>query len=228
MKNINKWGGASAFYMALSYVINMLLFLVVLDYPSITDAAQKINLIVNQQNVLFLSNLVGYILFGVTLVVFLLALEFRMKIKASWVLKAGLIFGFIWAGSLIADGMIANAGMTTALTLNEQDPQQAALYWSAVETVANGLGNANGEILGGLMTLLISLAAWRSGQLSKAVNIIGVVVGLAGLISLVPALNSLTSLFGIGQIVWFVWVGIMLLRSPKSNEQEYSNESHSM
>ena len=220
MKNINKWGGASALYMALSYIVNMVLFLVVLNYPSITDAAQKVNLIKDQQNVLFLTNLFGYILFGVGLVVFIVALENRLKAKASLAVKVAAILGFIWASSLIADGMIANAGMSTTVSLLSQDPQQAALYWSAVESVANGLGNANGEILGGLMTLLFSLAALRSGQFNKAVNLIGIVVGAFGLVSLVPFLNSFTSLFGIGQIAWFVWVGILLLGQDRISDKE--------
>ena len=39
-----------------------------------------------------------------------------------------------------------------AVALYAQDPAQAALTWQGIEAVANGLGNANGEILGGLLT----------------------------------------------------------------------------
>jgi len=40
-----------------------------------------------------------------------------------------------------------------------------------------------------------------------------VFVGAVGIITIILALNDLTGVFGLGQIVWFVWLGIALLRS---------------
>jgi len=89
--------------------------------------------------------------------------------------------------------------------------------WQGIETVANGLGNANGEILGGVWVLLLSLAALRTGELSRSLNIIGLGVGAVGIISLIPGLtNSLIGVFGLGQILWLIWLGIVLLRSRQS------------
>ena len=82
--------------------------------------------------------------------------------------------------------------------------------------MANGIGNGNGEILGGLWTLLISWSALRAGGLPKGLNFLGLLVGVVGIISLVPALTDLTGLFGISQLVWYVWLGIFLLRSNAS------------
>jgi hypothetical protein len=98
------------------------------------------------------------------------------------------------------------------VSIHTTDPSQAALTWQAIEPVINGLGNANGEILGGLMTLLISLAALRSGGLPKGVNILGLVVGTVGILTIIPALNAMVAVFGISQIIWFIWMGIVLLR----------------
>ena len=83
----------------------------------------------------------------------------------------------------------------------------------AIEAMANGLGNANGEILGGMWTLLVSLAALRSAGLPKVLNFLGLLVGAIGILTILPALNDLTGLFGMGQIIWFVWLGIVLLRT---------------
>ena len=47
MKALQKFGGFAALYMAFAYLIGMVIFLVVLDYPSITDPAQKVALIVD-------------------------------------------------------------------------------------------------------------------------------------------------------------------------------------
>ena len=66
--------------------------------------------------------------------------------------------------------------------------------------------------------LLVSWAALRGGGLPKALNILGLVVGVAGLLTLVPGLEMLALVFGLGQIVWFVWVGIVMLRSSSVAE----------
>lgn len=214
MKTLRRFGGFAAFYLAVSYLIGMVLFLVVLDTPSITDPAQKVALVVEKQMVIFSTNLLMYVFFGVFLVVLSLALYDRLKAGAPAIMQVATVMGIIWAGSLIASGMVANAGITPAVALFATDPAQAALAWQGVETVANGLGNANGEIMGGLWVLLVSLAGLRAGGLPKALNILGLIVGAVGIISLVPGLTDLLiGVFGLSQIIWFVWLGIVLLRS---------------
>ena len=214
MKNLQKFGGFSALYLAVAYLIGMVLFLVVLDYPSITDPAQKLALLIDKQMVIFSTNLLMYVFFGVFLIVLLLALYDRLKSGAPAIMQVATVIGIIWAGSLIASGMVSNAGIAPVVALYAKDPVQAALSWQGIESVASGLGNGNGEILGGLMTLLISLAALRTGGLPKALNIIGLFVGAAGIISIIPGLTDLlTGVFGASQIIWFIWLGIVLLRS---------------
>jgi hypothetical protein len=39
-----------------------------------------------------------------------------------------------------------------------------------------------------------------------------VVIGAAGILTFVPALDVLAALFGLGFIVWFAWVEIVMLR----------------
>jgi Domain of unknown function (DUF4386) len=213
MKTLQKFGGIAALYMAIAHLIGIVIFLVVLDYLSITDPAQKVALNVEKQTVNFSTNLLMYVFFGIFLIVLSLALYNRLKSDAPAVMQVATAIGIIWAGSLIASGMVANAGLAMIIPLYAKDPAQAALTWQGIEAVANGLGNANGEILGGLWTLLVSLAALRAGNLPKGLNIIGLLVGTVGIITIIPALNALTGVFGLGQIIWFIWLGIMLLRN---------------
>ena len=216
MKTLQKSGGLAALYLAAAYLVGIVLFLVVLDYPSITEPAQKVALLVEMQMVTFVTNLVMYVFFGVILVILALALYDRLKSGAAALVQVATVIGVIWAGSLVASGMIANAGIAPVVALYAEDPSQAALTWLGIETVANGIGNGNGEILGGLWTLLISWAALRSGGLPKGLNFLGLLVGVVGILSLFPGLTDLTGLFGIGQLIWFVWLGIVLLRSNAS------------
>lgn len=213
MKTLQKFGGFAALYMATAHLIGIIIFLVVLDYLSITDPAQKVALNVEKQTVIFSTNLLMYVFFGFALIGLSLALYDRLKSGAPALMQVATAIGIIWAGSLIASGMAANAGLATVVALYAKDPTQAVLTFQAIEAITNGLGNANGEILGGPLTLLVSLAALRAGGLPKGLNILGLLVGAVGIITIIPALNALTGVFGLGQIIWFIWLGITLLRN---------------
>jgi hypothetical protein len=216
MKPLQKFGGFAALYLAAAYVIGMVLFLMVLDYPSITNPAQKVALLIEMQRVIFSTNLLLYVFFGVFLIVLSLALYDRLKSGAPSIMQVATVMGIIWAGSLIASGMVSNAGIAPVVALYATDPAQAALTWQGIESVAKGLGNGNGEILGGLWAMLVSLAALRAGGLPRGLNILGLLVGGVGIISLAPGLTELmVGVFGLSQIIWFVWLGIVLLRRPE-------------
>jgi hypothetical protein len=216
MKTLRKSGGIAALYMAISHLIGFVIFIVVLDYLNITDPAQKLAMNIEKQTVIFSTNLLMYVFFGFALIVLSLALYDRLKSGAPVLMQVAAAIGIIWAGSLIASGMAANAGLATIVALYAKDPTQAALTFQAIEAITNGLGNANGEILGGPLTLLVSLAALRAGGLPRGISILGLLVGAVGIITIIPALNDLVAMFGLGQIIWFVWLGIVLLRNNPS------------
>jgi hypothetical protein len=216
MKTLQKFGGFSALYMAAAHMIGIVIFLVILDYLSITDPAQTVALNVDKQMVIFSTNLLMYVFFGFFLIVLSLALYDCLKSGAPAIMQMATAIGIIWAGSLIASGMVANAGIDPVVAMYAKDPAQAALTWQGIETVASGLGSGNGEILGGLWVLLVSLAALQTGGLPRGLNFLGLLVGAVGIFSLVPSLTDLlTGVFGLSQIIWFIWLGIVLLRNSQ-------------
>ena len=73
MKTLQKFGGFAALYMAAAHLIGIVIFLVILDYLSITDPTQKVALNVDKQMIVFSSNLLLYVFFGVALIAFSLA-----------------------------------------------------------------------------------------------------------------------------------------------------------
>jgi hypothetical protein len=214
MKNSQKLGGIAALYLAAAYLTGIILFLVVLDYLNIVDPAQKVALIVEQRTLIYVTNLLLYILFGFFLVVMVLALYERLKNAAPVLIRSATAMGLIWAGALIASGMVANAGIAPVVDLYGRDPAQAALAWLTIETVAGGLGGGSGEFLGGMFTLLVSIAALQVSGLPKGLSTLGILVGAIGIVSALPGLHDAGALFGIIQLVWFVWVGLVLLRRP--------------
>jgi hypothetical protein len=209
-----RFGGFAALYLAVAYLVAMPFFLVVVKYPSVADPAEKVALLVGNQDSMRIMYLITYDIFGVVLAVLALALHARLKDGAPALAQAATAVGLIWAVVLVASGMIFSAGIVTVVGLNGTDPAQAVSAWQAIEPVAQGLGGSGGELLGGLWVLLVSAAALRTERLPKALGWFGVAIGAAGVASVVPALNGLAYGFGLLQIVWFVCLGAVMLRTP--------------
>jgi hypothetical protein len=215
-KNFQKMGGIAALYAAAAYVLGFVGYIFVVDYFGDFDPVQKVALLVDNQSFLYILNLLVYIVFGVFLVVLVLALYERLKARSPALVLTATAFGLIWAFVVIAGGMIFSIGMDNVVDLFGQDQDQAATVWLAIESVVDGLGGGT-EILGGIWVLLLSWAALRAGGLPKALNYLGVVISVPAIISVVPGLGDLGAVFGVGQIAWFIWLGIVMLRnSPRA------------
>jgi len=213
--NLQELGGISALIEAALYVVGFGLFLTVLDSSNYVGPAQHVVFLVENRAAMFIANLLIYVVFSVFLVVLALALYKRLEAEAPEIMLVATAFGLIWAGLVIASGMIANIGMSTVVSLYSKDPEQAASLWLAIGTMQEGLGGGN-EIVGGLWVLLLSWAAIRTGGLPRVLNYLGVVIGLAGILTVVPTFDVLMDVFGLGQIVWFAWLGIVMLRGNPS------------
>jgi hypothetical protein len=210
-----KVGGVAALYLAAAYVVAMPYFLVFVKYQSAVGPAGKVALLVSHHDSMQIMYLITYIIFGIVLAVLALALYARLKDGTPTLAQATTAVGLIWAFVLVASGMIFNAGMGAVVGLHGANPAQAVSAWQAIEPVAQGLGGAGGELLGGLWVLLVSVAALRIGGLPKALNWLGMAIGTAGILSVVPVLQDLAYGFGLLQIAWFVWLGVVMLRTPR-------------
>ncbi len=215
VSDLQKLGGIAALIEAALYVTGFALFLTVLDPSGYEGHAQKIAFLADNQAASYMANLLIYVVFGVVLVVLVLALHARLKSGSPAIMQMATAFGLIWAGLVIASGMIANIGNSTVVALFSENQDQAVALWLAIITLQEALGGGN-EIVGGLWVLLLSWAALRAGNLPKMLNYIGVLVGLAGILTVVPAFDVLMDAFGLGQIVWFAWLGIVMLREYPS------------
>lgn len=212
MKYSQKIGGLAALYEAFAHIAGMLYFLIVVDYLSATGPAQKLTLLVDNTLGMQVVTLLSYVVFGVWLVVLTLALHDRVQAGSPALMQTATAFGLIWAALLIGSGMVFNSGLAAVFALQASDSAQATTVWAAIDIVHNGLGGEV-EILGGLWMLLASWAALRAGALPRALNFLGVFAGVAGILSIVPALGLLVAVYALGQIAWFIWLGVVMLRS---------------
>ncbi|MFD1687102.1 hypothetical protein [Halobellus litoreus] len=222
--NYLRVGGLAALAEAAIYVAGIAYFLVILDFANVSGALQEVELFVANETSLYAMNLLIYVVFGIVLVALVLALHEHLKADAPMLMRATTAFGLIWAGLVIASGMIATLATSAVVDLYSTDPTQATTVWLAVSPVIDGMGGGN-EIIGGLWTLLVSVVALRTRALHRLVNYFGLVVGTAGIISAIPALGEIGGgIFGLTQIVWFVALGVLLLGAGRREASAYLRE----
>jgi hypothetical protein len=210
MKTLQKPGGFAALYAGMAYIVGMIGFLLVVGWPD--DPVQQVQVLVNHQVAQHTLYLIVYQIWAVFLVILTLALYERLKAGSPAVMQIVTAIGILWATLVIASGMIFNIGMENVVNLYGIDPAQATTVWLVIESVSDGIGGGN-EIVGGLWMYLISWVAFQAGAFPRALNTLGFVAGAAGILSALPGLGEAGLIFGLVQIVWFIWLGIVLLRS---------------
>jgi hypothetical protein len=198
-------------------VVGLGLFFTLLAPTEDFGPGQFVAFLADNQALLHIWHLIIYVVNGVFLVVLALALYERLKAGSPAMAQTATAFGLIWAGLVIASGMLIINDLGVVVDLYGQDSARAASVWLTLSSVEEGLGGGV-ELPGGLWVLLLSWAALRAGGLPRALNYLGVVIGAAGLLTVVPALDALEAVFGLGFIVWFVWVGIVMLRDRRCTE----------
>ena len=213
--DMQKIGGIAAIIEALAYIVGFAVMFTVLmpDNADALNAAQRLAFALDKQAIIIAWNLFIYVFFGVVLVVLSLALHQRLAAHAEALTKVATAFALIWAGLVIAAGMIANTGLAAAAKLHAIDPLQALALWHSVSAIQEGIGGGV-ELVGGLWVILISWSALRQAAFPRWLNYLGIAVGVAGVLTVIPALKELGALFGLGQIVWFAWLGTVMLRAP--------------
>ncbi len=215
MNNLQKMGGVAALVEAATYLVGIVVAFTVLAPTWELDPAQYVAFLVDNQNFMHIWHLIIYLVNGIFLIVLVLALYERLKAGSPAMAQVATAVGLIWAGLVIASGLLIINDLGVIADLYAQDPAQAATIWVALSAVENGLGGAV-ELPGGLWVLLVSWAALQGGELPKALNYLGLLVGTVGVVTAVPGLGELGAVFGLGSIVWFMGLGIVLLRSSST------------
>jgi len=105
-------GGVAALIMAATFLFAIAVFAGVLLPSGYLDAnvepARKAAILAENQGLVSLSYLASFVLFGALLVVLALALYQRLQAGALALAQTATAFGLIWAGLVIAAGMVAS------------------------------------------------------------------------------------------------------------------------
>ncbi|MEP3655737.1 MAG: hypothetical protein ABJO36_12650 [Litorimonas sp.] len=209
--SIRKAGGIAALGQALCYIVGFAIFIFFLDLPESNDPTLIIEFLIENTALILSAMIFIYIVCGLIQVVLVLALHEMIKTDSKFLMQVATAIGIIWSGVVIASGMIFVIGAESVIEIFEKDPDLATSIWLTIGIVSDGLGGGT-EIIGGVWILCVSYAAQRGKHFQKTLNCFGGFLGIIGILSVVPALGDLVDIFGLGQIVWFIWVGISMLR----------------
>lgn len=192
MRTLQKAGGIAALVESGTFIFGFALLTTVLGPLSLgdLDGVETVRFLAAHDTLYYVWNLVIYVLFGVMLVVLSLSLQERLGEPSRALTPVATAFGLIWAGLVVASGMVANVGAATVIEIAAHDPAEAATVWAAVDAVRDGLGGGN-EIVGGIWVLLVSLVGLQGGRLPRALNYVGLLSGVAGIVTVVPALTDI-------------------------------------
>ncbi|AZQ58300.1 hypothetical protein EJ994_05560 [Maribacter sp. MJ134] len=212
-KTLQKLGGFCSISLGLIYIIAFIVYGGILAYPK-ADATdiERVNFLSENYVMLSTTNLISYVLFGILLAVLVVSIHQKIKDNLPNFSILASVFGVIWVGLVIASGMIANIGLNSVIKIGIEEPQKAISIWTSTGIVSEGLGGGN-EIVGAIWVLLLSIAALKYSFFSKPLNFLGLLVALAGILTILPFV-VFKEIFGISQIVWFVWIGIAMIRKP--------------
>jgi hypothetical protein len=210
--------GFSAILLGLIYVAAFVYFGAFFSYPVSGAPEEKMRFLSDHQLEVSVVYFSIYVLFGVLLAILVVGVHEILKNASPPVASLASIFGVVWVGLVIASGMIYTVGLDQSVRLLDESPDTAFSLWRTVSVVANSLGGGN-EIVGGLWVLSVSLAALKSVVLSRMLNYLGCFVGIAGIATIYPE-ELFTEVFGLSQIIWFIWLGLVILRSDSAFNPE--------
>jgi hypothetical protein len=108
MNDSQKMGGVATLIGAAIYVVGLALLVTVLAHYTAgdTDPDESVAFLADNQAVMYIWNLIIYVVNGVFLVVLALALHERLKAGSPAIAQTATAFGLIWAGLVIASGMV--------------------------------------------------------------------------------------------------------------------------
>ena len=216
VNRFQKLGGICAIVLGFIYIVAFVIYGAVLEFPdSNAIATEKLKFLSDNYHILFITNFISYVLFGVLLAVLVVSTHQRIKDYFPIFSQLTSVFGIIWVGLVIASGMISNIGLDSVVALGSTEPENAMSIWTSIRIVSEGLGGGN-EIVGGIWVLLLSFLGSKKQIFSKPVNIQGYIVGLAGVLTVIPV-DIFKEIFGLSQIIWFISIGIFLIRKPIKN-----------
>lgn len=208
-------GGIAALIAGATYFVGFALFFTLLSGSADMGTAEYVGFLVDNQPIMYAWTTTIYVVNGAALVVLAIALHGVLRPRYPNLSSIAAAFGLIWAGLVIASGMLRLTDLGLVATMHAADPAAAVDLWPALAAVEEGLGGGV-EVPGGIWAILVSVAALRTNALPRWIAIVGIVAGAAGILTLVPGVEEFEAIFGLGLMTWFFDAGIVMVRGRRA------------
>jgi hypothetical protein len=214
MKNLQKAGGICSLISSATYIFAMALILSILAPFADTNFSfqEYISFVTVNKTIIYIWHFSMYFINGICLTVLVVALYERLNNGSPYMAKIASVFGFIWAVFVFLSGLVNIFGSETVITLYAKNQNQAEILKQTLETISMSIDHSD-KLLGCLWVGFVSIAALKNRILPKIANIFGIVMSIAGLIGIIiPSLLTVSYVFGVGIILWWLYIGIFMLR----------------
>jgi len=217
---LQKWGGIAAITEALTYIFGFILFFAVLDSTGYDSPAQRLEFLVLNRDLYFLGYVVSGIVFSFTLIVLVRAIYQRFEQASPELMKFTAVVGYLWVGIVLASSFVFLTSLEVLAKYYAINVEQAIVINRSVSIVVDALGGGI-ELVGAVWVLAISYVGLKGKIFNAFLHYWGILVGVSGVLTLFSGLSFLatnpffevtTAIFGLGQILWFVLLGIAMLR----------------
>ena len=222
---IQKWGGIAAITEAFTYIFGFVLFFGVLDASGYNTPERYLEFIIENRDSFFVGYLVSGLLFSFALIILVQSIYQRFKQASPELMKFTAIVGYLWVFLVLASSLIFLTSLAAIVKYHALDPEQALIIHRTISIVVDALGGGI-ELVGAVWLLAISYVGLKSKTFSVWLHYWGILVGVSGVLTLFSGISFLstnpffdvtTALFGLGQILWFLALGVALLRETKAS-----------
>ena len=200
-----------------------MLFFGVIGSPTDNTELARLTHLVHQRDAFFAGYRVIGLVFSLSLLLLNIALKDNIKPHSELVANYLHGIGSVWATIVIASTFVFLVSLSSLSDSIETNAEQSIVVLQTIDIVVNALGGGI-EILGAIWVFLVSFAGLKYQQNAKLTHMFGLVVAIAGVLTLLSGFSMLekhplfevsTAIFGLGQIVWFVLIGVQFLRKPQ-------------
>ncbi|MBU2864696.1 DUF4386 family protein [Reinekea forsetii] len=212
-RNLKPLAGAAFIAMALCYITLFAIYGAVLSTPADATTPGKIAYLIANQGLFNFTHILGYVLFSCLLCFCVYVIGNLYQQVSQPAIAIATLFGYFWVVVLLCTGMIGITSSELIATLNASNPAAAeAIYYARillVESLGGGI-----EFIGGVWMLILGIVSWRHGLFTKVLSVFTLVKAATGILTLFCADSILRDLFGITGIIWFMWMGVVLIKKP--------------
>ncbi len=221
---LQKCGGIAAITLAFTYIFGFVLFFGILDSSGYETPEHMLEFLIQNRDTFYLGYLVIGILFSFTLIILVQALYRRLEQYSPELMKFSAVVGYIWASIVLASGMIFLVSLSALTKYHTLDPELALTINRTINIIINALGGGI-ELIGAVWVLAISYTGIKNRIYNNWLHYWGIFVGSSGVLTLFsgfsflssnPIFEVMTAIFGLGQILWFIGLGIVMLRESSS------------